>query len=61
MIKLMKYIRKQYPLLLLSVALIFIQVMTNLNLPRLMSRIINEGVLQNDVDKIMGIGVDMII
>ena len=61
MIKLLKYIKKQYLIILIAAVLIFIQVMTNLNLPRLMSRIINEGVLQSDVDKIWSIGLDMII
>ncbi|MCI0502391.1 MAG: ABC transporter ATP-binding protein/permease [Fusobacteria bacterium] len=61
MIKLLKYIKKQYLIILIAIVLIFIQVMTNLNLPRMMSRIINEGVLQNDVDKIWSIGLDMII
>lgn len=61
MTKLMKYIKKQYPILLLAMVLIFVQVMTNLSLPRLMSNIINEGVLQNDVSKILSTGLNMII
>ncbi len=61
MIKLFEFLRKHTFTLILSVALIFIQVMCNLNLPRLMSEIINKGVMVNDIPIIWRTGAFMIL
>ena len=61
MLKLLVYLKKHIPLILVSVVLIYIQVMTNLNLPRLMSDIINKGVLTNDIPLIWKTGGIMLL
>ncbi len=61
MIKLFEFLKKHTLTLILSVALIFIQVMCNLNLPRLMSEIINKGVMVNNIPIIWRTGAFMIL
>ena len=61
MTKLFTYLKKHLPYILLSILLIFIQVMANLNLPRLMSEIINKGIMANDVDFIWRTGGIMLL
>lgn len=61
MIRLYGFLKKHLVALILSVALIFVQVMCNLNLPRLMSEIINKGVMVNDVPMIWRTGGYMVL
>lgn len=61
MIKLFGFLKKHLFTLILSVFLIFVQVMCNLSLPRLMSEIINKGVMVNDIEMIWRTGGYMIL
>lgn len=61
MIKLFSFLKKHLFTIILSVLLIFIQVMSNLSLPRLMSEIINKGVMINDIPMIWRTGGYMIL
>jgi ATP-binding cassette, subfamily B, multidrug efflux pump len=61
MIKLFGFLKKHLLTLILSVFLIFVQVMCNLSLPRLMSEIINKGVMVNDIPMIWRTGGYMIL
>ena len=61
MIKLFGFLKKHLFALILSVVLIFIQVMCNLSLPRLMSEIINKGVMVNDIEMIWRTGGYMLL
>lgn len=61
MIKLFGFLKKHLFTLILSVFLIFVQVMCNLSLPRLMSEIINKGVMVNDIQMIWRTGGYMIL
>lgn len=61
MIKLFGFLKKHLFTLILSVFLIFVQVMCNLSLPRLMSEIINKGVMINDIEMIWRTGGYMIL
>ncbi|KAF0092141.1 MAG: ATP-binding cassette subfamily B bacterial [Fusobacteria bacterium] len=61
MIKLFGFLKKHLFTIILSVVLIFIQVMSNLSLPRLMSEIINKGVMINDIPMIWRTGGYMIL
>lgn len=61
MIKLFGFLKKHLFTIILSVVLIFIQVMCNLSLPRLMSEIINKGVMVNDIPIIWRTGGYMIL
>lgn len=59
--KLFGFLKKHLITIILSVVLIFIQVMSNLSLPRLMSEIINKGVMVNDIPMIWRTGGYMIL
>lgn len=59
--KLFGFLKKHLFTIILSVVLIFIQVMSNLSLPRLMSEIINNGVMVNDIPMIWRTGGYMIL
>lgn len=59
--KLFGFLKKHLFTIVLSVVLIFIQVMSNLSLPRLMSEIINNGVMVNDIPMIWRTGGYMIL
>ncbi len=61
MIKLLGFIKRHTFTLVLAVVLIFVQVMANLTLPRLMSNIINNGVMVNNIAYIWKTGVYMLI
>lgn len=61
MIKLFGFLKKHILTMSLSVVLIFIQVMSNLSLPRLMSEIINKGVMVNDIQIIWRTGGYMLL
>lgn len=59
--KLFGFLKKHLITIILSIVLIFIQVMSNLSLPRLMSEIINKGVMVNDIPMIWRTGGYMIL
>ncbi|MDD2371544.1 MAG: ABC transporter ATP-binding protein [Firmicutes bacterium] len=61
MIKLLGFLKKHTLSIIIAIALIFVQVMANLNLPRLMSDIINNGVMVNDITYIWHTGIIMLI
>lgn len=61
MSKLFKYLKRHNPLILLSVLLIFLQVMASLMLPNLMSDIINKGIMSNDIGYIWQTGGVMLL
>ena len=54
--KLAAYLRPYLPAYLAAALLIFIQVMSNLNLPRLMSEIVDKGIMLNDTAAIWRLG-----
>ena len=60
MLKLLKFLRKYWWMILISTILIFINVLADLYLPTLMSNIINEGVITGDKAYIYDIGKRMI-
>jgi ATP-binding cassette, subfamily B, multidrug efflux pump len=53
MLKLAKYLKPYIVLLLLSVALLFVQAMCDLSLPDYMSNIVNIGIQQGGIDKVV--------
>lgn len=61
MIKLFKYLKKYAWMIVVTVVLIFAQCMADLTLPDLMSDIINNGVLKEDVPYIWQIGWKMLL
>ncbi len=61
MLKLIKYIRSYWFLLILVVVAIYIQVQVDLALPDYMSRIVNEGIINEDQDLIWDIGKEMLL
>ncbi len=56
MLKLMRFLKPFTAMVIGLLALIFLQTLSDLYLPTLMSDIINKGVMQGDTDKIMEIG-----
>ena len=56
MIKLFRYLKKYAWMIIVTVVLIFAQCMADLTLPDLMSDIINNGVMMEDVPYIWQIG-----
>ncbi len=56
MVKLMRFLKPFTAMVIGLLALIFLQTLSDLYLPTLMSDIINKGVMQGDTDKIMEIG-----
>lgn len=61
MLKLLKLMGKRWWPYLLAVVFLFVQALANLNLPRLMSEIINQGVLTNDIATIWSTGGYMLL
>lgn len=61
MVKLFDYLKKYLKEITVSVLLIFTQVMCNLNLPRLMSEIVNKGIMFNDTAVIWRTGAIMLL
>lgn len=61
MIKLLGYLKKHTVALVFAVLLIFVQVMSNLTLPKLMSDIINNGVMVNNISYIWKTGAYMVL
>ncbi|MDD4496246.1 MAG: ABC transporter ATP-binding protein [Eubacteriales bacterium] len=56
MLKLYRFLKPFTAMVIGALIFVFLRAMSDLYLPTLMSRIINEGVMQGDTDKIMGIG-----
>ncbi|KAJ51116.1 ATP-binding cassette subfamily B protein [Clostridium tetanomorphum] len=61
MVKLFKHLKKYSILIICILILAFVQVMADLNLPNLMSRIVDTGIVKGDVDYIIKIGGYMLI
>ncbi|PIY17198.1 multidrug ABC transporter ATP-binding protein [Candidatus Dojkabacteria bacterium CG_4_10_14_3_um_filter_Dojkabacteria_WS6_41_9] len=59
--QLLKYLRPYWFQIVAAIALIYLQVMTDLALPAYMSRIINEGIVGQDNSVIMAIGGQMLL
>lgn len=60
MIKLLKYLKPYTWLIVLLVALTYLQVLANLELPDYMAKIINEGIIQENMDSIYHNGIVML-
>lgn len=61
MIGLTKYLKPYLASIIGAIFLVYVQVMTNLQLPDYMSRIVNEGIIFQKNDIILGIGFKMIM
>lgn len=61
MIKLFRFLKKYCMQVILILILIFFQVMAELNLPNLMSDIVDTGIVNSDVDYILQIGGKMLL
>ncbi len=61
MIKLLKYLKPYTLTLIFVVALTFVQVMANLQLPDYLAKIVNEGIVQENQDLIINSGVQMLL
>ena len=60
MIKLFRFLKPYWFLVVLTLGLVFLQSMADLYLPTLMSSIINDGVMKGNTDKILEIGAWML-
>lgn len=60
MLKLARYLKEYSGMLIMAVALLFVQAMTDLALPDYMSDIINDGVAAGNIGKIAQIGIKML-
>lgn len=60
MLKLARYLKEYIGMLVLAIALLFVQAMTDLALPDSMSDIINDGIAAGNLGKITQIGVKML-
>lgn len=61
MLKLLRYLKPYWWLILLMIGLTYVQVMTNLALPDYMARIVNEGIVGENLDLIWEIGGNMLL
>ncbi|HJV31728.1 MAG TPA: ABC transporter permease, partial [Bacillales bacterium] len=61
MIRLFKFLKPFTPMIIAVLAFVFLQTLSDLYLPTLMSDIINKGVMEGDNDKIMSIGGFMLL
>lgn len=59
--KILRYLQKYWIAVIIAVVFIFVQTMLDLNLPKLMSEIIDKGVMQNDTAAIWQTGGIMLI
>lgn len=61
MTKLIKHLKPYLWQIILLLILIYVQVMTSLKLPDYMSKIINDGIVKEDVSLILRTGIDMLL
>lgn len=61
MLKLLKYLKPYWLIMIIVVITIFIQVQADLALPDYMARIVNEGIIQEDQDLVWSIGKEMLL
>ena len=60
MIRILRFLKPYYILVILGMAVLFGQAMAELNLPNLMSDIVNKGMIQGDMNMIYSTGVKML-
>ena len=61
MIKLFKHLKSFIWLIMITIILIYIQTMIDLSLPDYMSRIVNRGIINKDMNYIWDIGYQMVL